>query len=859
MILLNQRLKGLAMPFRDREMSIDYTRIGPGLVAFVGGNGAGKTTALEASCPAVIYREFPYYGENFIDHVAPGVRDAFAELEFLMGGHTYKAIVQADPLFSAGRGKTEATLLKDGVPIAGPNVRDYDQAIADLFPSVEVLKTSVFCAQGGADSFFEKTKAERKDIFIQLLRGEKLQKLSVAAGERGGSLGLTFQSLRGSIDALRAQAALLRDLQREQKSILAERSSLEEILGAARASYEHSAKELGIVRMQLSAAEARAESLGRERERLTALHETAKKRVLDLEYSRGVHNETIRRAGDVAGSAEKLAEVQRRVEDLRAKERELRDKLSDAEQDLVQKKADLETLRAAYQTLKADEARALEASSAKTSLDEAVARAKPLVAAAADLGEVISDLEMRIRELEEQAQEEEGVAKERAVLKDRGVVIAERVRRLEEKSPNVCDTCPMTAELRAAKDELAAARAEYAALPRAPETRARDTLKARRETLRERQTALIDNREARSEVEREIGRLEALAAGAARLEEIRAEMQANVQKGQSARAAAADVEAQVLALKTEISDAIEKQIAKVEAVRPELEQKARLEAEARDARAKLREIEDAIVVESNARDVAAEELEKLPPIPDVAALRAREAELATQTTDEKVALDNLDGTFRRAAEQLARIEGQLKGIENAETELAGAEARVRELADEISDWAAIEKGLGREGAQALEIDAAGPGVTMLANELFQAADFGRFQLAIETTAPKKSGGWKEVFEIRIIDGEAGREARKGSGGEMVILDGGLRLAIAIYNAQKAGYDLRTLWLDESVGALSPANADRYLRMLRKAREIGGFHHVIFIAQQPEVWRQADSIISFENGRASQGEASAIAA
>jgi len=167
----------------------------------------------------------------------------------------------------------------------------------------------------------------------------------------------------------------------------------------------------------------------------------------------------------------------------------------------------------------------------------------------------------------------------------------------------------------------------------------------------------------------------------------------------------------------------------------------------------------------------------------------------------------------------------------------------------VIDWSLTARVLGRDGAQALAIDAAGPGISTIANELLSGCYGDRFQLRFVTTEPKKSGdGWKEVMDIQIFDAEQGRVAKRGSGGEMVIFDEALRLAIAIYNTRTHGFPCETLWRDETAGALSPEQAERYVALLRKAREFGGFHHVLFIAHQREVWLQAETQVHVGGGR-----------
>ena len=77
----------------------------------------------------------------------------------------------------------------------------------------------------------------------------------------------------------------------------------------------------------------------------------------------------------------------------------------------------------------------------------------------------------------------------------------------------------------------------------------------------------------------------------------------------------------------------------------------------------------------------------------------------------------------------------------------------------------------------------------------------------------------------------------------------VNLGIAIYNMRQGeGIRYETLFRDETVGALDSANAKGYIRMLRRAMELGGFHQVIFICHSPLVWELADSILSVGEGR-----------
>jgi exonuclease SbcC len=65
--------------------------------------------------------------------------------------------------------------------------------------------------------------------------------------------------------------------------------------------------------------------------------------------------------------------------------------------------------------------------------------------------------------------------------------------------------------------------------------------------------------------------------------------------------------------------------------------------------------------------------------------------------------------------------------------------------------------------------------------------------------------------------------------------------------QGEGIRYETLFRDETVGALDAVNGKEYVRMLRRAMDLGGFHQAIFICHTPLVSELADSILSVGGG------------
>lgn len=254
---------------------------------------------------------------------------------------------------------------------------------------------------------------------------------------------------------------------------------------------------------------------------------------------------------------------------------------------------------------------------------------------------------------------------------------------------------------------------------------------------------------------------------------------------------------------------------------------------------------------------------------DILAKEAQVAELDREIAEAKTAQELKDKAIRDRNFAAFELEQAQKKRDQIQADLGGIRARLDELKEiaskrdllagsldqllqEKADWEQLAKAFGKDGIPALEIDAAGPEVSGLTNELLMSCFGPRFTVAFETTRPKADGsGTVETFDVRIIDNERGREGAIAtlSGGEKVILNEAISLALAIFNSRKSGRHFETLFRDETAGALDPENAQRYVQMLRRALSLGGFHQVLFIAHQPEVWEAADAVIRVADGRA----------
>lgn len=216
----------------------------------------------------------------------------------------------------------------------------------------------------------------------------------------------------------------------------------------------------------------------------------------------------------------------------------------------------------------------------------------------------------------------------------------------------------------------------------------------------------------------------------------------------------------------------------------------------------------------------------------------------------------ISGIRRRQSEgsaEVGRYEEALARAEAATAQLEQVRKDKKELAVNLDDWLHLQKAFGADGIQALEIANASPEVSELINLLMHAGYGSRFTSRLETTALKVDGkGTKEIFDLFVIDSEQGREGSASdlSGGESVFAGEALSLAIAIFNTRRSSIPILDLFRDECSGALDAEKAPRYLAMLRKALELGGFNRLFFIAHQPDLWALADRVINVVDGQAS---------
>lgn len=217
------------------------------------------------------------------------------------------------------------------------------------------------------------------------------------------------------------------------------------------------------------------------------------------------------------------------------------------------------------------------------------------------------------------------------------------------------------------------------------------------------------------------------------------------------------------------------------------------------------------------------------------------------------ALAAAERVVRDTALAHARAEQALTAAETAAERIAAIEVDLRAAEQLAADWALIARGLGRDGLQALEIDAAGPELTGLVNDLLRACFGSRYTVTIATTRAKKNGdGEREVCDVLVYDAQnpqdGDRDGREFSDGQKVILGEAIRGALSVLSCRRAGLRGVTLVRDEATGVLDAENAPAYVKMLRRLAEMVDASRILFVAHDPALWALADARVVVAAGR-----------
>lgn len=800
-------------PFSD--FSVDLTTLPEEakLVAVVGPNGAGKSTLLELFTGGALFRECPTRGS--LTSLATS-RAAVLEATVVNGSRwTIRHTVDG----TSGKGES-VVLDEQGRPATSDaKVRSFDAFAASHFPPPAVLYASSVSPQGSG-GFLELRAGDRKAVLLRVLGVERLEELAKAARERARAAGVELSTL---------QARIVDEERRGGNVEEAERA---------------------VARAKASAAE-RAVELRRAEEELAVARELAKDSALarkvyeDAKASRTALQRSVEaKVGEVATLERKVANnraVLAEAEAIReAVNRQvmLGAQLDEVRQEEAKYGGELRSLRGET-AAKNDLRRRLEAA---ISGEEARAN--------------------RLREMLQQAPVIQDAAAalpaQRASVEAARECAAEAERRLHElQGKRLAGADERIGRLRTGLVHVRDADQELQSFD-AVQSIAFDTLEVDYQSERDAtelpflvegaEREVLAERDALRKAEAELKRLERLAAPADGMEQNRrflAEAEENAARAHAEYADTEKAHAELVEQTRQVSarfDGLSITAAKLTRLLEDVRPIAAKAEPLAFATARLEELEPQL---AKLRADLQDEQERLASTPEP---QPPEQAPDLWRLDDQVSLARDD--VQAAARAVGAAEGALEQARASQAALGGLREQLATSQAELADWTRLADDLGRDGLQAAMIDAAGPELAALTNDLLRRTVGSRWTVTFDTQRASADGKkLVEGLDVRVIDTERGRDAQAESlsGGEKVIVGEAVSLALSMLACRRAGIERPTLVRDESGAALDPVNSRHYVAMLRRAADLVGADRVLVVSHSPEVQELCDERIEVGRG------------
>lgn len=787
-----------------RDIDLDLSAVPGRIVAVTGRNGAGKTTALELMSGGAIYRHCPSRGA--LDELA-NERDASLEV-VVHNGERYTIRQTCD-----SHTRKSKTVIRgaDGEPVvSSTGVTVNDKWLAEHFPPAEVLFASAFAVQTKR-GLFDLNRTERVAAFSRALGLERFERLAKAAADRAKTAAAELATLRARVAEIGAP----------------EMPALRVAVADAEAALAKARQATSDARAGLERARAAAVDLERARE-LAERRKAAEERLRVATEQR----ENVERR--IANNRALLAQAG----EIRAAEKSA----AALDEQAVAARAELATITRSNDKAKAEHRAAMERQGAARKeadrvaglvreLDRRIVGADKARAAKAKLEHweieqepessesAVSWLEAEVARLEQLAHDAKNTRI--AGLRHGLVAIAD------------CrdDDAPLqswAAHTIATDDELADAEGDPAGAIR----RKRDALARDREALR----VLLANVAAAKVEAAKLAAIEIaerdLAAARAEHAELAAALAKHDQAVGWAHAVASDGWAQVQASEREL---------------------ARITGERNDLAPLLGKVEHL----ERAETLIEERTAQLPPL--VATIEEAEREIARLPAGEPEAVDlavsekrvaGAEAAEAAATGTLARARGAVERGEEAHRKTRALHDEIRTVEREHGDWKRLALELGRQGLQAMELDAAFPEMTACANDLLHKCHGSRF--TVEFIGYRMSADGRSAIEdpdVRVIDTEKGRDAlaRTYSGGELVFVGEAVSLALMMATCRRFGLERPTIVRDESGAALDREHKPAWMNMLRRAADVLDADKVLVVTHDREIVRMTDTELYFGRG------------
>ncbi|MCX6141703.1 MAG: SMC family ATPase [Ignavibacteriales bacterium] len=773
------------------ELDIDFTRFSHGLICLVGPNGSGKTSILDNLHPYLcLASRDGHLALHFY------LQDSCRDFTFEMGEVRFRSLV----LIDARTTKIEAYLYKNECPLNDGKVTSYKEAVESLIGPPELFFQSIFSAQGAA-GFTDLPPAKRKELFFELLNLQKYEAYS--------------QHARQTAEELEKQLAAKKAIIEQSKEELETRPQVLagiEVASARRAELETSVRMNEQALEQITHAQAelhkRLEVQVQKRKEATDLDEEI--RLLAIRLRKVGENYVLEKKKHelkieaVEKELQRIRKICSNKEEILARVKELRTLREEARRlDLLQQEAhELERKEAEARAIYQRERDAYQQNRARlnTKRDRLLGEERLL---RKTIDHELADCEGDLERVRKEASLIDTVGcrliqglPEQCVLLSKAVQARNVIPDLERKLCMLQSNEYMEqqgaeelgGQLHDVDEQLASL--EQSA-PTFDETQ-----------FQQMKASLGYDRSEHENLRRLIAAMEK-KAWEQLLEEVNIAESVELEK----RSALADIDDQL----ADLRERYKHDLAEVEEFLAE--RKARRLA---------------IVMEEDILDESGYEERKKQLKKSLERLQRDELVCAGQVASGRCMLERLDGLVVR-------------------TRLAQEEAR--SLTERITDWRLIQHACSKDGIPALELDAAGPAISRIANALLASSFGSRFQIRFETTRISKDNKKQlETFDVRVYGEDGEKSIEDLSGGEQVWIERAIAEAIAIHLSESSQHRFQSTFQDEADGPLDPENKQNYLAMLRESFKLGRRTYAFIVTQTPDIWQQVDQRIHLDPTR-----------
>ena len=755
------------------------------IACLCGPNGHGKSSLLDAIAWA-LWGDAVHRPQEELIHV--GQPEMRVELEFLARGDRYRVIRRHVRRHGARQGSTSLELHiasdEEGRfrPVTGNSVRETEAQIRKLVGmDYGTFINSAFLLQGRADEFTTKPPADRKRVLGEILGLGSYDRLQERARQRARGHTDAIQRAQGELEAWSQAAERRSEYEGELPRVAADLETAVVALAAAE-------RDITTLRRETDHLRSRASELEGEESRAAA----ARQELEGLRERMTLHRKQIDEWERLVGEGEKIAQTFAHLTELRREEEAL-GRLMVPYNRLLERGASLEQRAAALPGLEKE----LEV--AQRRLDE---------------------LKASHQTLRERYQELEEVRARIAELKGENQRLRVKMDELKAKMDKLGegdDRCPLcgTALGVEGKQHIID---EYEAQGRAfadSYRKSADVLKGlepqqerlQEETARDERELTRVDREAHSRVATLTGEIGQAVEAGSELASLRQE-----QEGFGYDPAAHDRVREAL---RELATAEEEHRLLEEATRRLPQEREDLEREGTLARRREAEV---IQGEERTR-VIRQEIGSLPAVEE----RLQAAEERYKAAQQAHA--SLQG-------RAAYLEERIREAQEMEARRAEREESLKSMVQERELYQQLDVAFGKQGVQAMLIEAAMPEMEAEANRLLGRMTEGTMALRLETQRETRRGETVETLEIKVADELGTRSYETFSGGEAFRINLALRIALSKLLARRSGAPLPTLFIDEGFGTQDTAGRERILDVIQSIAE--DFQCIIVITHMEEL-------------------------